>query len=151
MYFRSAFISIIAVLLLSACSTKTAEVTLRDMQLAEMGIFETGVDIVFRVHNPLSEPLKIIGARYSLEIEGLALGRGSSNESFEVPALDSSEQRVRFYLSNFVMFQRIQSMMQSQEVNYKLDGELLLAGRSSMSVRENGVVDFAFTRTQPAF
>jgi len=129
----------------SACSTKRPEVTLRDMQLAEMNIFETGVDVVFRVHNPLSQPLRVQGARYKLQVEGIALGRGSSTEAFEVPALDSAEQRVRFYVSNFAMFQRLQGLMRSQEVRYKLDGELLLAGRSSLRIKEDGLVDFAFT------
>ena len=89
---------VIAALMASGCvSTEPLEppgVTLADLDIIDATLFESTLDVAVRISNDNPEPLVIDGAVIKLQLNGIKVGKGASDERLELPRLGSVVRRL---------------------------------------------------------
>ncbi len=121
------FILVAFPLFLSACSTQhiaQPRVSLVDVEMADVSVFETSLLIKVRIQNTDPKPLRIAGGSHEVFLNGLSLGSGESGEDLTIPGHGSVTDTVRFYISNFTLFGKIQRLVNSSHLDYKIKSRL---------------------------
>lgn len=114
-------------------------VSLVDIAFTEATAFETGAVFTVRIQNPSPSPLRFKGAVHRVTLDGADVGGGVTGESVEVPPFGEVTQDVTVRFSNLLLATRLQGMLQSRSVSYRLDSTLHpAAGSSSVTVRKQG-------------
>jgi len=141
---------LVALALLSGCaSLEQAEppgVTLVDLRIADVTVFETSLEATVRVTNPNPEPLEVEGASFKLRLNGHKVGTGTAPAATTVPALESVTVEARFHLSNLAALRRLQELLESEAVEYGLESRLFVRrpwGRSTLRAATTGRIDLA--------
>jgi LEA14-like dessication related protein len=120
------------------------EVTLVDLRVGEVTVFETALDATVRISNPNPDPLELEGASFKLRIDGHKVGSGTVPEPVTVPRLGSVTVDAGFHLSNLAALRRLQEILESGTVAYALEGKLFVRrswGRSTLRFDSGGRVD----------
>lgn len=135
----------------SFASGPKPEVTIVNAMFTDVNLFETGMQFTLKVANHSPEPLVIDGAVYHISINDIDVGTGSSGEMLEVPRFGSATQTVKVGLSNLGMFRNIQSIVESQQFDYRIESEFYIKGRSfPWSVKSEKADHFDFREiTEP--
>ena len=140
---------ILAVVVFGCSSTGSLEplqVTLVDLQVTEMTLFETGMVAKLRVTNPNPEALTIDGASFKLILDDKKIGTGTTKETFIVERLDSAVVDAVFRINNASALLRLKGIMDKTEVSYGVRGHLYTQGpfgTKKLNVDKMGTINLA--------
>lgn len=104
------------------------ELTLADLEISEMTLFETTLLARIRITNPNPEPLTIDGASFKLILEGRKIGSGTTPETFTIDRLDSQLVDAVFHVNNASAVLRLGDILAQQTVSYGVTGALFTQG-----------------------
>lgn len=121
---------------MTGCATLTSSlepptVTLADINLKELGLFEQRFVLRLRLQNPNSITLPIAGMRYDLAINDQDFARGVSDQVIKVPAFGETmlEVDVTSNLQN-VLDQLLPKKNSTEQLRYQLRGHVGVLNRS---------------------
>ena len=122
------------------------EVTLANLNVTEVTLFETTLIAKLRVTNPNPDAFTIEGASFKLYLEDKKVGTGTSNESFTVERLDSHVIDVVFHMNNASALLRLKDILENKdkEVSYGVRGGLYTQGAfgtKKLKVEKSGTID----------
>ena len=109
-------------------SLEPMEVTLTDLEVTEVTVFETSLLAKLRITNPNPDSITIDGASFKLYIEDKKVGTGTTKESFALDRLDSSVIDVRFHINNASALLRLKEIFEDNEFSYGVRGALFTEG-----------------------
>ena len=121
------------------------EITLVDLDLTDLTLFETSGIFTVRLANENPEPLAVSGGVYNLYLGGWKIGKGLSNHAIEIPALGTATDEVELHLSNLAIATQIRSLYESGIVDYRIKAKIYIErsyGRRSMTINNEGRFDF---------
>lgn len=118
--------------LMSGCSTWFSrdfldpEVQLTDVELVYARLLEQEFLLEFRIDNPNDQSLPVRGIVYNLNLNGISLGRGQSNQWLTVPANGSARFELRAHTNLWRHMKTIGALLKQpdQPIRYALDAEL---------------------------
>ncbi len=96
---RNNIFSLVLVLLLAACSglpfnVQPPRITVADIDIQSLGLFEQHFDVNLRVTNPNDFELAIEGLEFELQVNGHPFAKALSKNPAQIPALTSTLMRV---------------------------------------------------------
>lgn len=146
---RPSFPSLALLLLAGAvgCASLGAEapeVSLADVRLDDVTVFETSGRLTVRITNPSPEAVVVDGGTFRLWVDGRRVGRGVSDLRVEVPRLGTETLEMQFFVSNLALARRVMALLEEQSFDYRLDGKLFLwrsFGRRGVSFDHQGRFD----------
>lgn len=124
----------IAMLALSACATLPGsltppEVTLADLRLIDVGLFEQRFGLSLRVVNPNNVDIPVEGLSFALELNGTSFATGVSNESVKIPRLGEAILDVQAVSSLTGLLHQLRRLSQGdQGIEYRIHGKLITDG-----------------------
>jgi len=127
-------------------SIEPLEVTLANLNVTEVTVFETTLVAKLRITNPNPEAFAIEGASFKLYLEDKKVGMGTSKESFTVDRLDSYVVDVVFHMNNASALLRLKDILEDKdkEVSYGVRGGLYTQGAfgtKKLKVEKTGRID----------
>ena len=116
----------------AACSSlspiEPLQLTLADLEVSEVTLFETTLLARLRVTNPNPEPFAVDGASFKLTLDGRKVGSGTTPGSFNVGRLDSVVVEAVFHINNASAVLRLKDVLQQKVVSYGITGSLFTQG-----------------------
>jgi LEA14-like dessication related protein len=129
---------VLAAFMASGCvSTEPLEppgVTLVYLYIIDATLFESTLDVAVRISNDNPEPLVIDGAVIKLQLNGIKVGKGASDERLELPRLGSVVRRLELHMNHLALATRIKGIIEAKVLNYGVTGKVYVV-RPSGSVR----------------
>jgi len=127
-------------------SIEPLDVTLANLEVTEVTVFETTLVAKLRITNPNPEAYTIEGASFKLYLEDKKFGTGTSNESFTVDRLDSHVVDVVFHMNNVSALLRLKDILENEDndVSYDVRGGLYTQGAfgtKKLKVEKTGRID----------
>lgn len=127
-------------------SVEPLDVTLANLKVTEVTLFETTLIAKLRITNPNPDAFTIEGASFKLYLEDKKVGTGTSKESFTVDRLDSYVVDVVFHMNNASALLRLKDILEDsdKEVSYGVRGGLYTQGAfgtKKLKVEKTGVID----------
>jgi len=125
-------------------SIEPLEVTLANLNVTEVTLFETTLVAKLRITNPNPDAFTIEGASFKLYLEDKKIGMGTSKESFTVDRLDSSVIDVIFHINNASALLRINDILEDDDVSYGIRGSLYTQGAfgtKKLKIEKMGRID----------
>ena len=108
---RQLILVLMLVLLTTGCTTlgtmTPPDVSLVDMELTDVTVFETTGTITVRLTNENPEPLVIDGSVFKLYLNGMPVGKALDAERLEVPRLGTATQTVNLHINNVALIARL--------------------------------------------
>lgn len=131
-------------------SIEPLDVTLSDLNVTEVTLFETTLVAKLRITNPNPDPFTIEGASFKLYLEDKKVGTGTSKESFTVDRLDSYVIDVLFHMNNASALLRLKDILENKdkEISYGVRGGLYTQGAfgaKKLKVEKTGLIDLQKT------
>jgi LEA14-like dessication related protein len=132
-------IAILAIgLLLAGCAglgqpLEPPRVSLADIRVEAFTGLETVFQIQLRVINTNDVDLKVKGIEAELEINEQSFAAGVSNTPVKIPAFGTELVTVKVYSSVIKMFKSVYGLQESEELRYRLNGKLRVAGDSAIA------------------
>jgi LEA14-like dessication related protein len=122
-------------LLLTGCAglgkpLEPPRVSLADIRVEKFTGFETVFRIQLRVINTNDTDLNVKGLEAQLEINGQPFAAGVSNTPVKIPSFGTELVTVAVYSSVINMFKSVYNLHESEELKYRLNGKLRVAGDS---------------------
>jgi LEA14-like dessication related protein len=132
-------------------SIEPLDVTLANLDITEVTVFETTLVAKIRITNPNPEALTIEGASFKLYLEDKKVATGTSKESFTVDRLDSNVIDVIFHMNNASALLRLKDILEDEdkEVSYGVRGGLYTQGAfgtKKLKVNKIGTIDLTDAR-----
>jgi LEA14-like dessication related protein len=133
-----------------ACSTMGSmepfDVTLANLNVTDVTVFETTMVAKIRITNPNPEAYTIDGASFKLYLEDKKVGTGTSKESFTVDRLDSYIIDVIFHINNASAILRLKDILEDEDkdISYGVRGGLYTEGAfgtKKLKVEKTGRID----------
>ena len=127
-------------------SIEPLDVTLANLNITEVTVFETTLVAKLRITNPNPEAFTIDGASFKLYLEDKKVGTGTSKESFTVDRLDSYVIDVVFHMNNASALLRLKDILEDKdkEISYGVRGGLYTQGAfgtKKLKVEKSGRID----------
>ena len=122
------------------------DVTLVDVKLEDLTVFETSGTFTVRLSNENPDPLAVDGAVYKLYLGGRKVGRALSDARVEVPRLGSTVYEVDVYINNVALVARLLTLGQEKGLDYTIKGKLYVErpyGLRRMRFSRDGRIDFS--------
>ena len=143
------FVLTVMVVTAVACSSMDSldplEVTLTDISVPEITVFETTLVAKLRITNPNPEGFAIDGASFKLYLEDKKVGTGTTSETFTVDRLDSTVVDAIFHINNASALLRLRGILDGDhEVTYGVRGSLFTQGKfgtKKIKVEKTGRID----------
>jgi len=139
---------------LNGCSTmgsmEPLEITLSNIQVPEVTVFETTLIARLRVTNPNPEAFTIDGGSFKLYLDDKKVGTGTTSETFTVDRLDSTVVDAVFHINNASAILRLTDIFQQKEVSYGVRGSLFTQGSfgtKKIKVEKTGRIDLTEMNT----
>ena len=110
------------------------EVYLSDIAPVEIGLFEQRLRVELRILNPNDFAREVTGLDFQLDVNGIQLARGLSNEEITVPRLGESIVSVMTSTTVLDIVRQIENLSQQQEMSYEIRGRLYLGNTAVGSV-----------------
>ena len=134
---------------LTGCSTmgslEPLDVTLTNISVPEITVFETTLIAKLRITNPNPDALTIDGGSFKLYIEDKKIGSGTTAETFTVDRLDSTVVDAIFHINNASALLRLKDIFAGDsEVSYGVRGSLFTQGNfgtKKIKVEKMGRID----------
>ncbi len=126
----------LATLLIGACAgigsapMQPPHVSLVDLRVNEVKLFEQRYGMELRVQNPNSVALPIVGMEYSVRLNDVDFGKGVSRQAVTVPAYGEALIQVDLVSSTWSLLQRIKDLQQGrlpQSLKVQIAGGVSLA------------------------
>jgi LEA14-like dessication related protein len=102
------------------------DVSLVDLELTDMTVFETTAELTVRIGNPNPEPLVVTGSAFELFLDGRSIGRALASERVEVPRLGTATQIAELQVSNVALAARLATVLEKPELEYRIRTKLWL-------------------------
>lgn len=141
----------------AACSSMSPieplQLTLADLEVSDVTLFETTLLASLRVTNPNPEPFAVDGGSFKLTLDGKKVGSGTTNESFTVDRLDSVVVEAVFHINNASAVLRLKDVLQQKVVSYGVTGSLFTQGTfgtRKIKVDKEGRLDLGEAALFPA-
>jgi LEA14-like dessication related protein len=122
--------------ILSGCATmqsplEAPHVTLTDLRMLDMTLFEQRYGLKIRVQNPNPVNLPITGMNFRLDINDAELGRGVSGQAVTVPAYGEAVVEIKLTSNLVRIFDQIRGLEsgKGQSLRYRLAGGISVANR----------------------
>ena len=134
----------------SGCASMGAleplDVTLVNLNVSEVTVFETTLVAKLRITNPNPEGLTVDGASFKLYLEDKKVGTGTTKETFTIDRLDSSVVDVIFHINNASALLRLKDILEDRdkEISYGVRGGLYTQGTfgtKKIKVEKTGLLD----------
>ena len=147
---------IVAILLVFAmgCASGTSfeplGVTLVDLEVTEVTVFETTLAAQLRITNPNPEAISIDGGSFTLYLDEKKIGRGTTAEAFTVERFDSTITQVVFHINNASALLRVKETFGEDEVSYGVRGSLYTQGSfgtKNLKIERTGRIDLQGEKT----
>ena len=135
---------LIVIVFFNACSLTTGakpEISITNVQFANVTLFETSADFTIRIQNENPYEMTFEGAKHNIYLNGINVGKGLVDSSFSVPKLGTTTQTVKIHLSNISLARNIQKLVDSKEFDYKIESTLFKSGGfglSNINITETG-------------
>ncbi len=126
-------LSLFAFVFVTACSSSgiiKPEVTVVGMNVERASLWETTARFDVRVDNENEFDLEVEKSSHLLEVNGVRLGRGLSNEGFTIPAFSSTKIPVVVNVSNTTILSRLGKLTSNQALDYRISSVLYPKGQS---------------------
>ena len=118
---------------LGSAPLQPPHVSLVDLRVNEVKLFEQRYGMELRVQNPNSVALPIVGMEYSVRLNDVEFGKGVSRQAITVPAYGETVIQVDLVSSTWGLLQRIKDLQQGrlpQSLTVQIAGGVSLAQRS---------------------
>ena len=117
---------------ISGCVTtgpvEPPEITLVDLKVVEVTVFETTMSAAVRIDNPNPEPLAVQGASFRIILDGRKIGTGMTPEEFTVERLGSEVVEVPVHVNNASLLLRLREILGADSISYGIRGTLFVDG-----------------------
>jgi len=147
---RLALVACIVVVLSIGCASMSSieplQVTLSNLKITEVTVFETTLIAKLRITNPNPEPFIIDGGSFKLILDEKKVGTGTASETFTVDRLDSAVIDAIFHINNASALLRLQGILQEKEVTYGIQGALFTQGSfgtKKIKIEKTGRLDLS--------
>src|SRR5210317_1465565 len=125
-------------LLLTGCAglgkpLEPPRVSLADIRVEKFTGFETVFRIQLRVINTNDTDLNVKGLEAQLEINGQPFAAGVSNTPVKIPSFGTELVTVAVYSSVIKMFKSVYGLHESEELKYRLNGKVRVAGDNALA------------------
>jgi LEA14-like dessication related protein len=122
--------------ILSGCAgwgkrLETPRITLSDINVQEIKIFESVFSIEMRVFNTNDTPMEIKGLNCDLELNGKRLATGVANVKINIPSYETALIPMTLYSSVLGVVNVLRSLAKTEKLEYKLTGRIRL-GKGAM-------------------
>lgn len=130
------WIALLMTLALAACAgigaapTQPPHVSLVDLRVQDVKLFEQRYGMELRVQNPNSVPLSIVGMDYSVRLNDIEFGKGVSRQPVTVPAYGEAVIVVDLVSSTWSLLQRVRELQRGrlpQGLKVRIAGGMSLA------------------------
>jgi LEA14-like dessication related protein len=125
---RALFPSLMITVLTAGCASlgtmTPPDVSLVDLELTDVTVFETTGTITVRLTNENPDPLTVDGAVFKLYLNGMAVGKALDAERVEIPRLGTATQTVNLHINNVALVARLATMLEQSELNYRIKSKL---------------------------
>ncbi len=132
--FRLLALSVLIVALLTACAgirirTQAPYVSLSNLQVLDVGLFEQRYRLQLRIQNPNSFALPISGMNYQLHINDKKFASGVSRQPVTIPAFGEELSDVDVVSDVGSLLEQFSGLAlgHMQKVSYRLSGNISLA------------------------
>jgi len=127
----------VAYLMLSGCAgvgkqLDPPRISLANIQVKEVTGLETAFQIQLRVFNANDVNLNVKGIKAELEINGQNFATGVSNTPVDIPSYGTELVTITVYSSVIKMFRSVYGLKDSEELKYRLNGKLRVAGNNML-------------------
>jgi LEA14-like dessication related protein len=109
-------------------------ISLANIRVQKVTGLETAFQIQLRVFNANDVDLNVKGIKAELEINGQPFATGVSNTPVEIPSYGTELVTVTVYSSVIKMFRSVYGLKDSEELKYRLNGKLRVAGGNGLPV-----------------
>jgi LEA14-like dessication related protein len=122
---------ILAAVLCGCATLQSPRVSLVDLRIVSLTLFEQSYALQIRIQNPNPVDLPITGMNFRLDVNDTELGNGVSNQAVTVPAYGDAVMQIKL-VSNLA---RILDQMRgleggsAQNLRYRLVGDVHIANR----------------------
>ena len=126
-------------------------VTLSNIQIEEVTLFEQLYTVTLRVQNRTQFPLGLRGGSFDLVINDREFGAGVSDAQVDIPAFGDAQMQLRLVSTLFGMVGFIQGLKEGSgaPLSYEISGRLKIEGSfGGLSFREQG--EFRFEQRSPS-
>lgn len=127
------------------CSTlDPLDVTLVDLRITDVTVFETSAIITIRLANENRSALTVDGGVYNLYVDGKRIGKGLTDEVLELPRLGFATADVEIHLSNVALATRLRSVLEEKTFSYRIKGKAFVKGDlrpTSVKIDRGGVFE----------
>ena len=139
MKLKELIVGMLALILLSGCAgvgkqLDPPRISLANIRVQEVTGLETAFQIQLRVFNANDVDLNVKGIKAELEINGQPFATGVSNTPVEIPSYGTELVTVTVYSSVIKMFRSVYGLKDSEELKYRLNGKLRVAGGNGLPV-----------------
>jgi LEA14-like dessication related protein len=127
--------TLVFAVILGACAMmqplESPQVTLSDLRILDVTLFEQTYGLTLRVQNPNPVALPITGMSFRLDINDAELGRGVSDRAVTVPAYGEAVLEIKLVSNLARVIDQIRSFEsgQAQGLHYRLAGGIHVADR----------------------
>jgi len=121
-------------------------VTLANLKITEVTVFETTLVAKLRITNPNPEAVTIDGGSFQLILDDTKVGTGTASETVTVERLDSAVVDAIFHVNNASALLRLQGILQEKEVTYGVRGSLFTRGpfgTKKIKIEKTGRLDLS--------
>jgi LEA14-like dessication related protein len=139
---------LVAVVSAGCVSTEPMEppgVALVDLDFVDATLFESTLDVALRISNDNPEPIVLDGAVIKLELNGINVGKGASDERLELPRLGSLVRRFELHMNHLALATRIKGIFEAKVVDYAVTGKVYIVrpsgGVRGMNFESRGELD----------
>jgi LEA14-like dessication related protein len=120
-------------------SVQPPNISLADLGVRELGMFEQRYVVRLRVQNPNPHALPITGMAYRVKLNNAEFGRGVSRQAVTVPAYGETVVELDLVSSLWQLFERVRDLQagRTDALQVAITGDVNLANRA-------GEIPFAF-------
>ena len=140
--------STLILIALTGCTSiglEPPDLTLVNLQLAEVTVLESSGVVTVRIANSNPDPLQVDGLALNLKLDGRRIGKVLSAERLEIPRLSTATLDAELHVSHLAVLTLVQQIMESESMSYGLSGKLYVItdyGRRSLRLERTGFFDF---------
>ncbi|MBI3444379.1 MAG: LEA type 2 family protein [Magnetospirillum sp.] len=141
--------AVLVALGLAACTpsefAEPPEVVLVSLVPVDVSLMEQRLAVTLRVRNPNNVAMSVDGMRFSIDLNGHAFAKGTSDKSVTVPRLGEAEIEGSAHVGTTDLLRQVLGAPESKGLTYRLSGSLFLGGVGGRSVGfdQSGEFDFA--------
>lgn len=142
-------------LLFPGCGTiggsKPPQLSLADVGLESVGLFEQRLSLVLRVQNPNASDMEIRGLACTLDVNGQHFAQGASPRPVMVPGFGDALVNVSANVGTGSVVRQLQTLAQGgrEAIDYRLQGQIEVRGQGQVPFEQVGDIPLPSLLGQP--